>query len=167
MPIASPTRNLRMSALITLARTGDAGCSSNAEKAQAEIMNVPRQMASIMYSGQCAVIARLASSAQHPVLKLAATGSSSSCAAKTFTAMAGVHWVSLLMRGGIRDLGKGFTAEKQNHTLGLCSAAARYNLWVCQQNVNKTPVLVIAFAIARKTAKILQSFRFSGLLLQG
>ena len=109
-----------MSAFITLARTGDAGCSSSAEKAQAEIMNVPRQMASIMYSGQCAVIARLASSAQHPVLKLAATGSSSSCAAKTFTAMAGVHWVSLLMRGGIRDLGKGFTAEKQNHTLGLC-----------------------------------------------
>jgi len=125
MPIASPTRNLRMSALITLARTGDAGCSSNAEKAQAEIMNVPRQMASIMYSGQCAVIARLASSAQHPVLKLAATGSSSSCAAKTFTAMAGVHWVSLLMRGGIRILGKCFTAEEQNHAHPALFAVSR------------------------------------------
>ena len=104
-----------MLGFITPARTGDAGCSSSAEKAQAEIMNVPRQIPSIMYSGQCVVNARLASSAQCPVLALAATGSSSSCAAKIVTAVAGVHWVSLLMRGGIRNLGKCFTPEKQNH----------------------------------------------------
>ena len=100
-----------MSAFITLARTGDAGCSSSAEKAQAEIMNVPRQIPSIMYSGQCVVNARLALSAQCPVLALAATGSSSSCAAKIVTAVAGVHWVSLLMRGGIRLGEKGYRPE--------------------------------------------------------
>ena len=115
MPIASPIRNRRLLGFITPARTGDAGCSSSAEKAQAEIMNVPRQIPSIMYSGQCVVNARFASFAQCPVLSLAATGSSSSCAAKIVTAVAGVLWGSLLMRAGIRNLGKCFTAEKQNH----------------------------------------------------
>jgi hypothetical protein len=86
-----------MLGFITPARTGDAGCSSSAEKAQAEIMNVPRQIPSIMYSGQCVVNARLASSAQCPVLAV--------------TAVAGVHWVSLLMRGGIRLVEKGYTRE--------------------------------------------------------
>src|SRR5271165_6222705 len=94
-----------------LAYTGDAGCSSSAEKAQAEIMNRPRQTHSIMYSGQCCVNACFALSVQCPVLAGAATGSSSSCAANSLTAVAGVHWNSLLMCRGIRHHAKGYTCQ--------------------------------------------------------
>src|SRR3974390_1308189 len=104
-------RKRRTFALITLARTGDAGCSSSAEKPQAEIMNKPRQKPSIMYSGQCCENACFALSVQYPVLAWAATGSSSSCAANSLTAVAGVHWNALLMCGGIRLSEKGYTCQ--------------------------------------------------------
>src|SRR5208283_4450851 len=96
---------------MTLARTGEAGCSNSAEKAQAEIMNRPRQTPSIMYSGQCCVNACFALSVQCPVLAWAATGSSSSCAANSLTAVAGVHWNSLLMCRGIQRSMKGYKRE--------------------------------------------------------
>src|SRR5208337_2861394 len=111
IPIASPIRKRRTFAFITLARTGDAGCSRSAEKAQAEIMNRPRQMPSIVYSGQCCVNACFALSVQCPVLAWAATGSSSSCAANSLTAVAGVHWNSLLMCGEIQRSMKGYERE--------------------------------------------------------
>src|SRR5271157_4689860 len=96
---------------MTLACTGDAGCSSSAEKAQAEIMNRPRQTPSIMYSGQCCVNACFALSVQCPVLAWAAAGSCSSCAENSLTAVAGVHWNSLLMCRGIRLSEKGYTCQ--------------------------------------------------------
>ena len=71
-------------------------------------MNRPRQTPSIMYSGQCRVNACFALSVQCPVLAWAATGSSSSCAANSLTAVAGVHWNSLLMCRGIRRTIKGY-----------------------------------------------------------
>src|SRR5208283_4420651 len=108
VPIARPARKRRTSAFMALVRTGDAGCSSSAEKAQAEIMKMPRQRPSIMYSGQCCVNACFALSVQCLILAWAATGSSSSCAANHFTAVAGVHWNSLLMCGGIQRSIKGY-----------------------------------------------------------
>src|SRR5271166_4979201 len=112
VPIARPARKRRTSVFMTLVRTGDAGCSRSAEKAQAEIMNVPIQRASIMYSGQCSLNACFALSVQCPVLAWAATGSSSSCAANSLTAVAGVHWNSLLMCRGIRHSEKGYTCHR-------------------------------------------------------
>ena len=120
-----------MSAFITLARTGDAGCSRSAEKAQADAMNVPRQIPSIMYSGQCVVNARLALSVQCPVLAFAATGSSSSCAAKIVTAVAGVQWVSLLMRGGIQLMQKGFMEGGTNFYPGAGAPLIRGSTHSC------------------------------------
>ena len=64
-----------------------------------------------MYSGQCCVNACFALSVQCPILAWAATGSASSCAANHLTAVAGVHWNSLLMCSGIQRSMKGYTRE--------------------------------------------------------
>src|SRR3974390_553249 len=111
-PMATPARSRRTPGLAMLIRTGDAGCSSTEAKVQAEIMNVPRQMPSIMYSGQCCVNARFALLDQCPVLALAAAGSDSSCAANISTASAGAHWISCTMRGGIPRIVKGYEFRK-------------------------------------------------------
>ena len=99
----------------------------SAANVQAEIMNVPRQKPSIMYSGQCCVSARLASYDQCPVLAPAAAGSDSSCAANTRTAAAGVHWISCLMGGGIQARAKGYVlcGEKSQTGRGFASYSYR------------------------------------------
>src|SRR4030095_4294995 len=53
MPMAIPMHARRAESLAITVENGDAGAKSSVPKRLAEIMNVPRPQASIMYSGQC------------------------------------------------------------------------------------------------------------------